>query len=91
MGYESRHTADENFVQNRREFAELPSGTATTVSYELYLNERNLGLPDDFISPGEVAVRWVDQASGVSRLQEDHVTGWWPVTRADARDPALIP
>lgn len=89
MGYENRHTADENFVQNRREFAELPSGTATTVFCELYLNERILGLPGDFISPGEVVVRWVDQASGVSCLQEDHVAGWLPVTRPATRGTLL--
>ena len=32
VGYENRVAPDHTFEQNRREFAELPSGTATTVS-----------------------------------------------------------
>ena len=37
VGYENRVTPDATFTQNRREFAEIPAGTATTVFYELQL------------------------------------------------------
>ena len=35
VGYENRITADRNFTQARKEFAEIPSGAATTVFFEL--------------------------------------------------------
>ena len=38
VGYENRITPDHTFEQNRKEFAELPSGAATTVFYELVLH-----------------------------------------------------
>ena len=40
VGYENRITADRNFTQARKEFAEIPSGAATTVFYELRPTER---------------------------------------------------
>ena len=61
IGYENRITPDHTFEQNRREFAELPSGTATTVFYELFLRpEARSGRA----TLGEVEVRWVDPSSG---------------------------
>ncbi|MCY3602506.1 MAG: von Willebrand factor type A domain-containing protein, partial [Chloroflexi bacterium] len=57
VGYENRVTPDHTFEQNRREFAELPSGAATTAFYEVVLhNETRRGLA----TLGEVEVRWVD-------------------------------
>ena len=61
VGYENRVTPDHTFEQNRREFAELPSGAATTAFYEVVLhNETRRGLA----TLGEVEVRWVDPRSG---------------------------
>ncbi|MDE2696304.1 MAG: von Willebrand factor type A domain-containing protein [Chloroflexota bacterium] len=65
VGYENRVTPDHTFTQDRKEFAELPAGTATTVFYELELHE-GAGLPRRF---GSVEVRWVEPASGESRSQ----------------------
>ena len=76
VGYENRITPDHTFTQNRREFAELPSGTATTVLYELELQE---GVSAS-AALGSVEVRWVDPSSGASRSQSTQVTG-----RTDAR------
>ena len=61
VGYENRITPDHTFEQNRREFAELPSGAATTAFYEVVLHdETRRGLA----TLGEVEVRWVDPRSG---------------------------
>ena len=71
VGYENRITPDHTFEQDRKEFAELPSGTATTVFYELELHEG--------VSPsatlGSVEVRWVDPKTGASESQTARVTG----------------
>ncbi len=72
VGYENRITPDHTFEQNRREFAELPSGAATTVLYELVLHE---GVRDRSTRLGNVEVRWVDPASGASRSQNADVLG----------------
>ena len=76
VGYENRVTPDHTFTQNRREFAEIPSGTATTVLYELDLHA------DVATSAvlGSVEVRWVDPATGASVSQTAAVTG-----RTDSR------
>ena len=71
VGYENRITPDHTFTQNRREFAELPSGTATTVLYELELQE---GVSAS-AALGSVEVRWVDPSSGASLSQSTQVTG----------------
>ena len=70
VGYENRVTPDHTFTQDRKEFAELPAGTATTVFYELELHE-GAGLPRQF---GSVEVRWVEPATGESRSQSLAVT-----------------
>ena len=71
VGYENRVTPDHTFEQDRKEFAELPSGAATTVFYELQLHE---GVsPSDAL--GSVEVRWVDPRSGESRSQSARLTG----------------
>ena len=72
VGYENRITPDHTFEQNRREFAELPSGAATTVLYELVLHE---GAGNRSTRLGNVEVRWVDPASGASRSQNADVLG----------------
>ena len=70
VGYENRVTPDHTFEQNRKEFAELPAGAATTVFYELELWS-NAGLPQAL---GSVEVRWVEPASGESRSQTAQVS-----------------
>ena len=76
VGYENRVTPDHTFTQNRREFAEIPSGTATTVLYELDLHD-DAGASAVL---GSVEVRWVDPATGASVSQTAAVTG-----RTDSR------
>ena len=71
VGYENRITPDHTFTQDRKEFAELPSGTATTVLYELELHD---GVdPTEVL--GSVEVRWVDPASGGSVSQTAQLAG----------------
>ena len=72
VGYENRITPDHTFEQNRREFAELPSGVATTVFYELVLHDEGRGRSQPL---GTVEVRWVDPASGTSLTQSSAVAG----------------
>ncbi len=60
VGYENRVTSAESFTQDRKEFAEVYSGAATTVFYELELH-------DDFHQQGalgQVELRWVEPESG---------------------------
>ena len=60
VGYENRVTSAESFTQDRKEFAEIYSGAATTVFYELELH-------DDFRQRGalgQVELRWVEPESG---------------------------
>ena len=70
LGYENRVAPDHAFEQNRAEFAEIPSGAATTVFYELELRE---GATAE-TRLGEVELRWVDPRGG-ERSQRADVTG----------------
>ena len=72
VGYENRITPDHTFEQNRREFAELPSGSATTVFYELVLREAALYRSAVL---GEIEARWVDPFTGDTLSQRLDVTG----------------
>ena len=71
VGYENRVTPDHTFEQNRKEFAELYSGAATTVFYELELQDGY----DPSGTLGGVEVRWVEPATGESRSQSADVSG----------------
>ena len=73
IGYENRVTADENFAQDRKEFAEIYSGATTTVLYELELTETALSRSD--VGLGRVELRWVDPATGDSRSQSASLSG----------------
>ena len=67
VGYENRITSDESFTEARKEFAEIPSGAATTVFYELRLKDHlNFG---DTVSLGDVELRWVTPISNDSNRQ----------------------
>ena len=73
IGYENRVTADENFTQDRKEFAEIYSGTATTVLYELELSDSAQSLT--VIPLGRVELRWMEPDSGDSRSQTANLSG----------------
>ena len=60
VGYENRVTSAESFTQDRKEFAEVYSGAATTVFYELELHD-GFGRQDAL---GQVELRWVEPESG---------------------------
>ncbi len=66
VGYENRVTSDESFTEARKEFAEIPSGAATTVFFELQLTEAGR---KDTAQLGQVEIRWVTPASGESNRQ----------------------
>ena len=75
IGYENRVIPDELFTQNRKEFAEIPSGAATTVFYELELNNPVGNRWDSTTSLGEVELRWVAPIGGQSWKQYAAVSG----------------
>ncbi len=66
VGYENRVTSDESFTEARKEFAEIPAGTATTVFFELQLTEAGR---EDTSQLGQVEIRWVTPATGESNRQ----------------------
>ena len=73
IGYENRVTSDASFAEDRKEFAELPSGTATTVYYEVELQD-GVRRGED-LKLGRVELRWVVPETGQSRSQQVEVTG----------------
>ena len=87
IGYENRVTPDESFDQDRKEFAEIPSGAATTVFYELELHQwaKTAGATN----LGNVEVRWVTPSTGQSRSQQAQLTGVPSRTFDAAGDPYL--
>ena len=85
IGYENRITADHLFEQNRKEFAEIPSGAATTVFYELELTNA----PAAADTLGTVALRWVDPDSGLSLQQQAAIGDPWPPALTYTPNPLL--
>ena len=69
IGYENRVTSDESFVEDRKEFAEIPVGAATTVFYELELTDRAWRNPRQTVDLADVDLRWVTPVSGMSNRQ----------------------
>ena len=88
IGYENRVTPDESFNQDRKEFAELPSGAATTVFYELELHQWARTLVG-VTNLGSVEVRWLEPITGRSRSQRAQLTGSPRITFNTAGDPYL--
>ena len=84
VGYENRVTSAESFTQDRKEFAEVYSGAATTVFYELELQDgfRRHG------ALGQVELRWVEPGSGRGWSQSTDVVSGGEV-RATLADPLL--
>ena len=71
IGYENRVTSDESFTENRKEFAEIPVGAATTVFYEIELTEEGEWAAESKqVQIGDVALRWVTPADGLSNRQQ---------------------
>ncbi|MCY3567510.1 MAG: von Willebrand factor type A domain-containing protein [Chloroflexi bacterium] len=68
VGYENRVTSDRNFEQDRKEFAEVPIGTATTMFFEVELTAD--ALRDSFVELGEVELRWLTPRSDESNRQQ---------------------
>ena len=73
IGYENRVTPDHTFTQDRKEFAELYSGAATTVFYELEMQEGVQRLADAHL--GRVELRWVRPDTGESLSQSAALRG----------------
>ena len=85
IGYENRVTADHLFTQNRQEFAEIPSGAATTVFYELELT--NAPAAGDTL--GTVELRWVEPNSGLSLQQQADIGDPWHPALTYTPNPLL--
>ncbi len=68
VGYENRVTADRNFEQDRKEFAEVPMGSATTMFFEVELTGD--AQRDGLIDLGELELRWLVPMSDESRSQQ---------------------
>ena len=77
VGYENRLTPDETFTQDRKEFAEIPSGATTTVFYELDLDEAAMWWRRDAndLNLGAVELRWVKPGTGVRQVQHTQISG----------------
>ena len=81
VGYENRITADQNFTQARREFAEIPSGAATTVFYELRPTYHlRFG---DMVDLGDVELRWVTPVGNDSNRQHAQIVARYDLPSND--------
>ncbi len=88
IGYENRVTSDESFLDDRKEFAEIPVGAATTVFYELELSDRVRRSPARTVELADVDLRWVTPLSGLSNRQST-IMRQRPDIEFDAADPLL--
>ncbi len=89
VGYENRVTPDETFAEDRKEFAEIYSGAATTVLYELELRS-DARLPHgEKVDLGRVELRWIVPDTQQSRSQRADVTGRGDVSFDYGADPML--
>lgn len=77
VGYENRVTPDEFFTQDRKEFAEIPSGAATTVFYELELTGQLDRRSASTARLGDIELRWVEPDTGMPREQYATLSGHW--------------
>ena len=89
VGYENRVTPDEFFTQDRKEFAEIPSGAATTVFYELELTDQVAQRQASTARLGDIELRWVEPDTGVSREQYATLSGHWRQDFDSVGDPYL--
>ena len=89
VGYENRVTPDETFAEDRKEFAEIYSGAATTVLYELTLREGARIAHGQEAGLGRVELRWVVPDTQQSRSQRADVTGRGDLPFGQGADPML--
>ncbi len=89
IGYENRVTSDQSFAEDRKEFAEIPSGAATTVFYEIELHDRALARAGQEVTLANVELRWVVAETGQSRSQRAEVRGRLGASLNATGDPLL--
>ena len=89
VGYENRVTPDEFFTQDRKEFAEIPSGAATTVFYELELTDQVAQRSASTARLADIELRWVEPDTGASREQYATLSGHWRQDFDTVGDPYL--
>ncbi len=89
IGYENRVRSDQSFAEDRKEFAEIPSGAATTVFYEIELHDRALARGGQDVTLANVELRWVVAESGQSRSQRAEVRGRLDSSLSASGDPLL--
>ena len=89
IGYENRVTSDESFVEDRKEFAEIPMGAATTVFFEVQLHDDVLRRPSRIADLGDVQLRWVTPKSGLTNRQSAAITSHLNAELATTGDPLL--
>ena len=89
VGYENRIAPDQAFEENRKEFAEIPSGTATTVFYEIRLTHMAGAPSGQPIRLGDVHVRWVTPISGETRQQDAEIRGYNDIRFDESGDDLL--
>ena len=68
VGYENRVTSDRSFEEDRKEFAEIPMGSATTMFFEVELSDETSS--SKVIDLGEIELRWVTPMSDQSNRQQ---------------------
>ena len=89
IGYENRVTSDETFTEDRKEFAEIPMGAATTVFFEVQLHDDVLRRPSRIADLGDVQLRWVTPMSGLTNRQSASITSHLNAELAATGDPLL--
>ena len=89
IGYENRVTSDESFVEDRKEFAEIPMGAATTVFFEVQLKDDILRRPSNVADLGNVQLRWVTPKSGLTNRQSAAITSQFDRELGTTGDPLL--
>ena len=89
IGYENRVTSDQSFAEDRKEFAEIPSGAATTVFYEIELHDRARARAGQEVTLANVELRWVVAETGQSRSQRSEVRGRLDTSLSATGDPLL--
>ena len=89
IGYENRVTSDESFVQDRKEFAEIPMGTATTVFFEVQIKDDVLRGRSNMADLGDVHLRWVRPMSGLTNRQAAAMTSQFDRELGTTGDPLL--
>ena len=89
IGYENRVTSAESFVEDRTEFAEIPSDVAVTSLYELELTDAGKrALETSDLELGTVALRWKSADTGESKSLQ-HAWELGPAVSEDSARAAL--